>query len=183
MPRKTPSGGSLYRTRRSGRSPSLWVHLAAAWNVRRAMPRARNVSSAIDFCLGDPNASRVRRPRGLVRPDPHLDRRHPISAPAWTSTAAFSNGRVGRSMGVLRVVFYSSISLQSIEDLLILDGGLVRFGLRSGRRRDRTTPALRDQQASAIGRPRGIGAEVARRPAGALPTAPGLAPSPVKIRG
>jgi hypothetical protein len=30
LPRKTPFGGSLYRTRRNGRSPSLKVHLAAA---------------------------------------------------------------------------------------------------------------------------------------------------------
>jgi hypothetical protein len=32
LPRKTPSGGSLYRTRRNIRSPSLKVHVAAAWN-------------------------------------------------------------------------------------------------------------------------------------------------------
>src|SRR5262249_10894716 len=34
MPRKAPSGRSLYRTRRSGRSPSLSVHVAASWNER-----------------------------------------------------------------------------------------------------------------------------------------------------
>jgi hypothetical protein len=34
LPRKTPSGGSLYWTQRNGRSPSLKVHLAAAWNER-----------------------------------------------------------------------------------------------------------------------------------------------------
>jgi len=34
LPRKTPPGGSVYRTRRNGRSPSLKVHLAAAWNER-----------------------------------------------------------------------------------------------------------------------------------------------------
>jgi len=32
VPTKTPSGRSLYRTRRNGRSPSLNVHIAAAWN-------------------------------------------------------------------------------------------------------------------------------------------------------
>ena len=31
LPRKTPSGGSLYRTRRNVRSPSLKVHVAALW--------------------------------------------------------------------------------------------------------------------------------------------------------
>ena len=35
--RKTPSGGSLYRTRRNVRSPSLKVHVAAAWNERYVM--------------------------------------------------------------------------------------------------------------------------------------------------
>jgi hypothetical protein len=31
LPRKTPSGGSLYRTRRNVHSPSLKVHVAALW--------------------------------------------------------------------------------------------------------------------------------------------------------
>jgi transposase len=34
LPRKSPSGGSLYRTRRNVRSPSLKVHVATAWNER-----------------------------------------------------------------------------------------------------------------------------------------------------
>jgi hypothetical protein len=37
LPRKTPSGGSLYRTRRNLRSPSLKVDVAAAWNERYVM--------------------------------------------------------------------------------------------------------------------------------------------------
>jgi hypothetical protein len=37
LPRKTPSGGCLYRTRRNIRSPSPKVHFAAAWNERYVM--------------------------------------------------------------------------------------------------------------------------------------------------
>jgi hypothetical protein len=47
--------------------------------IRRAMPRPHDIGSIIDGRLGNPNTSRVLRPRRLDRPYHRYDRRHQIA--------------------------------------------------------------------------------------------------------
>jgi hypothetical protein len=61
LPRKIPSGGSLYRTRRNLRSPSLKVHVAAAW--KRAICHGPHQPTVADDHrpIGEPGGDKLPR--------------------------------------------------------------------------------------------------------------------------